>query len=287
MCRTMGATHPLTNSSRLERRAKFDGGDRPEMALAAVILDPYDMGARRQPLRERSRPPPRPRTGSPFSSMEQERLQKRGAGVVCPTTSRRKSGLRRTRSDRRRTRGGPDVLVHPHRVVPGQVADHGVVPGRQVDREHPLPDRWEQLRTIARNQGSRVRCDVRTGHLTGARRERKKEVVPSNLRLGLSASYCPFGLSASRIVGGPFGPFLSITRNRAVRYSAPVQAPRDFRPFLFGTRSPVVLPSRIWGLWWWSSGPGLPPPQWRESVVSASEPACREPHPAAGLACYR
>ena len=41
-----------------------------------------------------------------------------------------------------------------------------------------------------------------------ARQERKeREAVPSNLRLGLSASYCPFGPSASRIVGGPFGPF--------------------------------------------------------------------------------
>ncbi len=162
-------------------------------------------------------------------------------------------------------------------------------PASSVATEHPLPDRWEQLRTIARNQESPVRCDVRTGHLTGARRERKKEVVPSNLRLGLSASYCPFGLSASRIVGGPFGPFLSIARNHPVRYSAPVQAPRDFRPFLLGTRSPVVLCSRpvYSGLWWWSSGLGLPPPERRGSPVSASEPACREPHSAAGLACYR
>lgn len=35
-------------------------------------------------------------------------------------------------------------------------------------------------------------------------------MIPSNLCLGLSAPYCPFGLSASRIVGGPFGPFLQL-----------------------------------------------------------------------------
>ena len=33
---------------------------------------------------------------------------------------------------------------------------------------------------------------------------------PSNVRLGFSASYCPFGLSAFSIVGGPFGPFLKL-----------------------------------------------------------------------------
>jgi hypothetical protein len=75
------------------------------------------------------------------------------------------------------------------------------------------------------------------GHRPG--RSGKKEVVPSNLRLRLSASYCPFGLSASRIVGGPFGPFLSAARNHPVRYAAPLHPTRDHRPLFLGTRCPL------------------------------------------------
>ena len=81
-------------------------------------------------------------------------------------------------------------------------------------------------------------------------------VVQSHSRI--MPSYCPFGLSASRIVGGPFGPFLSIARNRPIRYSAPVHPPRTFDPFSLGPIAMSCSRPVFRGLSWWSSGPGLP-----------------------------
>jgi len=66
-------------------------------------------------------------------------------------------------------------------------------------------------------------------------------MVPSNLRLGFSASYCRSGLSAFPIVGGPFGPFLSIARNQDAHYSGVLQAARDHRPQVLGTHAPCAI----------------------------------------------
>ena len=59
--------------------------------------------------------------------------------LVGSTTARNSYARRFAKRMDSGGRGGtshPDVLVHAHRVVAVQVADHGVVPGRHVDREH-------------------------------------------------------------------------------------------------------------------------------------------------------
>ena len=135
---------------------------------------------------------------------------------------------------------------------------NAVYPGMKRGPERGLPRARgsNRLVDLTRASPQRPSADSRAdgaGHRPGAWGSRRlpicpealpsgaerNEVVPSNLGFDLSASYCPFGLSASRIVGGPFGPFLSIARNRVVRYSAPVHSargpstpsPRDPQPY--------------------------------------------------------
>jgi hypothetical protein len=130
--------------------------------------------------------------------------------------------------------------------------------------EHPFPDSGEQLRTLRgpRIPGS-VRCPYQ--HVTGARRDRKKEwfrvtfglafqppIVRSAFRLPVSS--VDLSVRSYRLLG---------TMPYATRRQS--RPPGTFDPFSSG---PAAL---LWSRpWWWSSGPGLPPPQRRGSPARAS-----------------